>query len=96
MALKEVYRCLEKLFALLVSGCSKSEEAEATKQVEETAEPGLFALDYTLDYETSIWPQDARELSADEKKELESVITAAGDTDIMFQALCYYFGSKVG
>ena len=119
------------LLALLVSGCSESEEAaEVTKQVEETAveekqtvektdakevdisaidrvvipttleewknvEPGLFALDYTLDHETSSWPKDARELSAEEKKELESVITAADNTDTMFQALRYYFGSHV-
>lgn len=60
-----------------------------------SAEPGLYALDYTLDHETSSWPQDARELSAEEKKELESVIAVADDTDTIFQALRYYFGSNV-
>ncbi|WP_277586948.1 vWA domain-containing protein [Psychrobacillus antarcticus] len=118
------------LLALLFSGCSESEEAKITEQVEETeveekqavgktefkeadfsvidqvvipttieelkdVEPGLFALDYTLDYETSSWPQEARELSTKEKKELETVIAAADDTDTMFQALRYYFGSNV-
>lgn len=58
-------------------------------------EHGVFAHDYTLEHETSSWPQETRELSAEEKKELESVITAADDTDTMFKALRYYFGSKV-
>lgn len=118
------------LLTLLVSGCSDSEEAEVTGQVEDVevekqsvetdskgkgvdlsvidqvvipttieewkhAEPGLFALDYTLDYETSSWPKDARELRAEEKKQLESVITATDDTNTMLQALQYYFGSNV-
>lgn len=122
---------LVALLALFVAGCSESEEAEVTKQVEETAvveekqtvektdvkeadlseidqvvipttleewknaEPGLFALDYTLDHETSSWPKDARELNVEEKKVLEHVITAVDDTDTMFQALRYYFGSSV-
>ena len=34
------------------------------------AETGLFVLDYTLEHETSSWPQEARDLSAEEKKEL--------------------------
>ena len=59
------------------------------------AEAGVFAHDYTFDYETSGWPQEARELSTDEKKELESIIAAADDTDTMHQALRYYFGSTV-
>ncbi|WP_186321423.1 VWA domain-containing protein [Bacillus sp. FJAT-22090] len=58
-------------------------------------EPGVFALDYTLDHETSSWPQDSRELSTEEKKELESVITATDDTDTMFKIIRYYFGTKV-
>lgn len=118
------------LLTLLVSGCSGSEEAEVTTQVEENeieekqtvektdtkevdlseiiqvvipttleewknVEPGLFALDYTLEHETSSWPKDARKLSEEEKKELENAIKAADDTDTMFQTLRYYFGSKV-
>ncbi|SDN59565.1 Ca-activated chloride channel family protein [Psychrobacillus sp. OK028] len=118
------------LLALLFSGCSESEEAEVTKQDEETmveekqtnektdskeadlsvidqivipttieewknTEPGLFALDYTIDHETSSWPQEARDLNAEEKKELKSVIEVADDTDTMYKALRYYFGSHV-
>ncbi|MFJ5770813.1 VWA domain-containing protein [Psychrobacillus sp. NPDC093180] len=58
-------------------------------------EPGVFTLDYTLEHETSSWPQETRELNAEEKNELESAISAADDTDTMFKALRYYFGSKV-
>lgn len=118
------------LLALLVSGCSDSEEAKVTEQGEKTvleeqqtvekteskevdlslidqivvptnieewknADSGVFSLDYTIDYETSNWPQEARELSAEEKKELESMIAATDDTDTMFRILRYYFGSSV-
>ena len=57
--------------------------------------PGIFALDYTLEHETSSWPQEARELSAEEKKEIESVIAGTDDTEKIFQTLRYYFGSSV-
>ena len=120
------------LLALLVSGCSESEETKVEKKVEETkvegkqseeetdseekgvdlsvidqvlipttleewkmSESGLFARDYTVDHETSSWPQEARELNSDEMKELETVIAGADDTETMFQALHYYFGSNV-
>ena len=59
------------------------------------AEPGLFALEYTPDHETSSWPQETRDLTPEEMKELETVIEAAEHTDTMFQALRYYFGSNV-
>lgn len=101
----EVTEQLEETVVKEQKGMEKSKEADLSvidqvvipTTIEEWkhTEPGLFALDYTLDYETSSWPKDARELSSEEKKQIESVVTATDDTSVMLQALQYYFGSNV-
>lgn len=57
--------------------------------------PGLFAKDYPFEHETSSWPKDARELTADEREELIHTIEIIEDDDQLFKMLLYYFSSNV-
>ncbi|MEK3973416.1 vWA domain-containing protein [Psychrobacillus sp. FSL K6-1267] len=59
------------------------------------SEPGLFALDYSFEHETSSWPKDARELTLDEQEELKNTTDMIKDEETLFKMLLYYFGSTV-
>lgn len=59
------------------------------------SEPGLFALDYSFEHETSSWPKDARELTLDEQDELKNTTDMIKDEETLFKMLLYYFGSTV-
>ncbi|MEK4523668.1 VWA domain-containing protein [Psychrobacillus sp. FSL W7-1457] len=59
------------------------------------SKPGIFALDYSYDHETSSWPKDARELTRNELEELKQMSEMIADEDTLFKMLLYYFGSNV-